>query len=162
VTDSILICAGVALAAFIGLFIAVGRVKDPKSWFARFIAGMHVLRSPGRLILAMLSLWAVWLADLLMIWLVAYAVGIDLSIPAGLLVLFTLNLAITAPSTPASVGALEVGVLAGTNLLGIPGEPALAFALLYHALQVIPLLVVGLALEWRLVLGKDRRDLAAT
>jgi uncharacterized membrane protein YbhN (UPF0104 family) len=83
-------------------------------------------------------------------------------IAAGLLVLFTLNLAITAPSTPAGVGALEVGVLAGTHLLGIPDTDALAFALLYHALQIIPLVIVGLALEWRLVLGKDGRDLAAT
>ena len=162
VTDSILICAGVAFAAFVGLFIAVGRVKDPKSWFARFIAGMHVLRSGRRLIGAMAALWIVWVADLLMIWLVAYAVGIDLSIPAGLLVLFTLNLAITAPSTPASVGALEVGVLAGTKLLGIPDEPAFALALLYHVLQIVPLVIVGLSLEWRLVLGKDGRDLAAT
>lgn len=161
VTDSILICTGVALVAFIGLFIAVGRVKDPQSWFARFIAGMHVLRSPRRLIGSMLALWVVWIADLLMIWLVAYAVDIQLSIPAGLLILFTLNLAITAPSTPASVGALEVGVLAGTKLLGIADEPAFALALLYHALQIVPLVVVGLALEWRLVLGKDGRDLAA-
>ncbi|MEP6865287.1 MAG: lysylphosphatidylglycerol synthase transmembrane domain-containing protein [Deltaproteobacteria bacterium] len=162
VTDSILICSGLALAAFIGLFIAVGRVKDPTSWFGRFIAGMHVLRSGRRLILSILTLSVVWIADWAMIWLVAYAVGIAMPIPAGLLVLFTLNLAITAPSTPASVGALEVGVLAGTHLLGIPDTDALAFALLYHALQIIPLVVVGLVLEWRLVLGKDGRDLAAT
>jgi hypothetical protein len=162
VTDSILICAAVALAAFIGLFVAVGRVKDPTSWFGRFIAGMHVLRSGRRLILSILTLSVVWIADWVMIWLVAYAVGIHMPIAAGLLVLFTLNLAITAPSTPAGVGALEVGVLAGTHLLGIPDTDALAFALLYHALQIIPLVIVGLALEWRLVLGKDGRDLAAT
>jgi uncharacterized membrane protein YbhN (UPF0104 family) len=71
------------------------------------------------------------------------------------LILFTLNLAITAPSTPAGVGALEVGVLLATRLLGIPDEPAAALALLYHGLQILPLLVVGLVLEWRLVLGKD-------
>jgi uncharacterized membrane protein YbhN (UPF0104 family) len=154
VADSIGICAGVAIAAFIGLFIAVGRIREPKSWFTRFIAGMHVLRSGRRLLGAIGVLMIVWVADLLMIWLVAYAVGLQLSIPAGLLVLFTLNLAITAPSTPAGVGALEVGVLAATRLLGIADEPALAFALLYHALQIIPLLIVALSLEWRLVLGK--------
>ncbi len=162
VTDSILICAAVAVVAFIGLYVAVGRLKEPRSWFARFIAGMHVLHSPRRLLLAMAALFVVWIADWVMIWLVAYAVGIAMPVAAGLLILFTLNLAITAPSTPAGVGALEVGVLAATRLLGIPDEPALAFALLYHALQIVPLVVVGLALEWRLVLGKDGRDLAAT
>ena len=162
-------CAAVALALFVGLFIAVGRVDEnassrtsSRTWVRQFIAGMHVLRSGRRLILAILTLSVVWIADWAMIWLVAYAVGIAMPIPAGLLILFTLNLAITAPSTPAGVGALEVGVLAGTHLLGIPDTDALAFALLYHALQIIPLVVVGLALEWRLVLGKDGRDLAAT
>ena len=162
VTNSILICAAIAVTAFIGLYIAVGRIKHPSSWFARFIAGMHVLHSGKRLVGSFASLFVVWLTDLAMIWLVAYAVGIDLAFPAGLLILFTLNLAITAPSTPAGVGALEVGVLAATRLLGIADEPAFALALLYHALQIIPLLVVGLVLEWRLVLGKeDVKALAA-
>jgi uncharacterized membrane protein YbhN (UPF0104 family) len=159
VTDSLLICAVVALGAFAGLYIAVGRITAPKSWFARFIAGMHVLHSGRRLLGAFATLMIVWLADLLMIWLVAYAIGLDMPLGHGLLILFTLNLAITAPSTPAGVGALEVGVLAATRLLGIPDEPAFALALLYHALQIIPLIVVGLALEWRLVLGRDGRDL---
>ncbi|CAN5468369.1 lysylphosphatidylglycerol synthase transmembrane domain-containing protein [soil metagenome] len=155
VTNSIMICAALALLAFIGLYIAVGRIKDPTSWFARLIAGMEILRSPARLGSAMATLMVVWLADWVMIWLVAHAVGIAMPIGAGLLILFTLNLAITAPSTPAAVGALEVGVLAATRLLHIPDEQALAFALLYHAIQIVPLVVVGLALEWRLVLGKD-------
>ncbi len=155
VTDSILICSAVALVAFVVFWVAQGRIVEPKSWFARFVAGMHVLRSPSRLLGAMGVLMIVWVADWLMIWLVAYAVGIELSIPAGLLILFTLNLAITAPSTPASVGALEVGVLGATKLLDIPNEKAFALALLYHALQIFPLLAVGLLLEWRLVLGKQ-------
>jgi len=160
VTNSIMILAALALVAFIGLYIAVGRIKDPTSWFARFIAGMEILRSPRRLLAALAALLVVWVADLLMIWLVTHAVGIEVSLGASLLILFTLNLAITAPSTPAGVGALEVGVLAATRLLHIPDEPALAFALLYHAIQIVPLIVVGLALEWRLVLGKDKPGVA--
>jgi glycosyltransferase 2 family protein len=161
VTDSLLICAAIAVVAFVGLFIAVGRIRHPSSWFARFIAGMHVLRSAPRLIGSFAALLVVWLTDLVMIWLVAYAVGLELPLAAGLLILFTLNLAITAPSTPAGVGALEVGVLAATRLLGIADEPAFALALLYHALQILPLVVVGLVLEWRLVLGRDVHDLTA-
>jgi hypothetical protein len=160
VTDSILVCAAVALVAFVGLYIAVGRIENPTSWFARFISGMHVLRSGPRLLGSFAALMVVWLTDLVMIWLVAYAIGLPMPLGHDLLILFTLNLAITAPSTPAGVGALEVGVLAATRLLGIPDEPAFALALLYHALQILPLLVVGLALEWRLVLGREAHDLA--
>lgn len=158
VTDSILICSAIAIICFVSFVILQGRVKEPKSWFARFISGMHVLRDPRRLVAAMGVLSIVWLADWVMIWLVGYAVGLHLSVPEGLLILFTLNLAITAPSTPAGVGALEIGVVLATRLLDIPDEKAAALALLYHALQIFPLLAVGLSLEWRLVLG--RQDIA--
>lgn len=162
VTRSILICASLAVAAFIGLYVAVGRIKAPGSWFARFIAGMHVLRSGRRLVGSFAALFMVWSADLAMICLVGHAVGISLELPAALLILFTLNLAITAPSTPGGIGALQVGVLAATRLLGIADEPAFALALLYHSLQIVPLVVMGLALEWRLVLGRPRHEVRAS
>jgi uncharacterized protein (TIRG00374 family) len=117
---------------------------------------MHVLRAPKRLGLAFAALMLTWAADFAMVTLCLYAVGIDVPIGAGLLILFTLNLTIIVPSTPASVGALELGVLAATRLLHIPDEPALAFALIYHALQVVPLIVAGFALELRLVLGLEQ------
>jgi len=161
VSGSILLCAGIALGVFIGLYIAVGRVgpdsNTNRSWLRRFIAGMHVLRSPRRLLASLVVLTLVWCADLGEIELVLHAVGMHLSIWSCLLILFTLNLAITLPSTPAQVGALEVGALAALEVLHVPTEQAVAFALLYHALQVIPLIAVGLALEWRLVLGRDMR-----
>jgi hypothetical protein len=155
VATSIAICAGIAIVAFVVLSILVRSRKEPTSWLGRFFAGMHVLRSGRRLLAVMATLIGVWLIDWLMIWLCGTAVGLHLTAPQCLLILFTLNLAITAPSTPAGVGALEVGVLIATRLLGIPDEPAAALALVYHGVQILPLLVVGLALEWRVIVGKD-------
>ncbi len=156
VGTSIVTCAGVAIVLFIGLSIAVGRVGPvPTTVITRFIAGMHILRSPRRLVIVFALLFVVWIADLGQVILVLHAVGIHLPIAAALLVLFTLNLTIMVPSTPAQVGAFEVGALVGLKVLHVEGEPALAFALLYHALQVIPIIVGGLALEMRLVLGRD-------
>ena len=158
VGESMLLCAGVAIGVFVGLFIAVGRVGDAAvggSWLRRFIAGMHVLRSPVRLFASLAVLILVWAADLIMVMLVLHAVGVELPLEAGLLILFTLNLTIMLPSTPAQVGALEVGALAALDLLHVGHEQALAFALLYHALQVVPLIAAGLILEYRLVLGRE-------
>jgi hypothetical protein len=158
VAGSIALCAGIAVGVFIGLYIAVGRVgvnPPQKSWYRRFIAGMHVLRSPRRLFAALAVLVVVWFADLGEIELVLHAVGVHLPLSGCLLILFTLNLAITVPSTPAQIGALEAGALAALEVLHVPTEQAVAFALLYHALQVVPLIAVGLALEWRLVLGRE-------
>lgn len=158
VAEAMLTCSAIAVATLVAIYIAVGRVTADEngSWLRRFIAGMHVVRAPRRLFGALASLISVWLADLAMVMLVLYAVGIDLPVAGGLLILFTLNLTIMVPSTPAQIGALEVGALAATDLLGVAREPALAFALLYHALQVMPLLIAGLVLELPLVLGKER------
>lgn len=157
VTAAIALCATVAIASFIVLVIAVGRVDGTTSrtLVRRFLAGMHVLRSPKRVLGALGVLLLVWAADLGAVMAVLHAVDLHLPIAAGLLILFTLNLTIMVPSTPAQVGALEVGALAALDLLHTGREAALAFALLYHALQVIPLIAAGLALELRLVLGRD-------
>jgi uncharacterized membrane protein YbhN (UPF0104 family) len=158
VGEVILACAAIALTLLVALYIAVGRIDGGAgtSWLRRFIAGMHVVRSPKRLVASLATLIGVWAADFAMVNLVLYAVGIRVPIASGLLILFTLNLTIAVPSTPAQIGALEVGAIAATDLLGIPREPAFAFALLYHALQVLPLLAAGLALELPLVLGRER------
>ena len=159
VETSLVLCVGVSIAIFLVLFVAVGRMKsEHSSWLARFIKGMHVMRAPRRLVLAFAALFLTWVADFAMVSLCLYGVGIDVPVGAGLLILFTVNLSIVVPSTPASIGTLEVGALAATRLLHIPDEPALAFALIYHALQVVPLIVAGFALELRLVLGLEQQQ----
>jgi len=159
------VCAAVAIVAFLALFIAVGRVDATTSSHSvvrRFLAGMHVLRSPKRLAVALGVLILVWAADLGEVMAVLYAVDIHLPLAAGLLILFSLNLTIILPSTPAQVGALEVGALAALGLLHVGHEAGLAFALLYHAAQVIPLIAAGLMFELRLVLGREDEPLAPT
>ncbi|MGN6108947.1 MAG: lysylphosphatidylglycerol synthase transmembrane domain-containing protein [Kofleriaceae bacterium] len=160
VGTGILLAASGSLALCLGLWVAVGRVRADASSSAlkRFIAGMHVLRDPRRLGAAFVVLTLVWISDLTMVNLSLYAVGIDLPIVASPLILFTLCLAITLPSTPAQIGAHQVGAMAALDLLHVAPAPALAFALLYHALQVVPWLIAGLILELPLVLGRIRTD----
>lgn len=156
VSDTLLLTSGLALGAFVALFIAVGwmRERQPTSWFGRFIIGMHVVRSPKRLALVVITKLLGWAADLTAVMLVLHAVGIEVPIAAGMFILFAFNLAIAIPSTPGQIGALQVGVLVATDILGIPREPALAFALLYQLVQVVPVIVAGLILEGYLVLGR--------
>jgi uncharacterized membrane protein YbhN (UPF0104 family) len=58
-------------------------------------------------------------------------------------VLFGVNVALAIPSPPAALGSFELG--AGTALVafGGPTERAAAFALGYHAMQLLPTLVMG-------------------
>jgi uncharacterized membrane protein YbhN (UPF0104 family) len=160
VAGGIALCAAIALILFVALFIAVGRVGESASanrrtWVRRFVAGMHVLRSPKRVLGSLALLILVWSADLGEVMAVFYALDIHLPVAAGLLVLFSLNLWIAIPSTPAQFGALEAGAISALQLLQVGGEEAAAFALLYHLLQVLPLLLAGLIFEYRLVLGRE-------
>jgi hypothetical protein len=158
VAGGIALCAAIALVLFVVLFIAVGRVGESASsrtWVRRFVAGMHVLRSPKRVLGSLALLILVWSADLGEVMAVFYALDIHLPIAAGLLVLFSLNLWIAIPSTPAQFGALEAGAISALQLLQVGGEQAAAFALLYHLLQVLPLIIAGLIMEYRLVLGRE-------
>ena len=164
VSGWIALCAAIALILFVALFIAVGRVGESTSsrtWVRRFVAGMHVLRSPKRVLGSLVLLILVWSADLGAVMAVFYALGIDLPVAAGMLVLFSLNVAIAIPSTPAQAGALELGaVYPLTTMLHVDPTKAAAFAILYHLLQVIPLIASGLIFEYRLVLGREGEPVA--
>lgn len=157
VNDSLVACAVIATCVLVAIYIAVGRVRGrderaPRSWFARTIAGMAAVRDPRRLAATLGVLALVWTVDLLTILTVLHAVHVTLPASAALFILFALNLVIAVPVTPANVGTLQLGALAATQLLGVPDEPALAFALLYHAIQIIPLLLVASVLEFRLMI----------
>ena len=129
----------VAVAAGAALWLAGRRLP-----FWRRFTGSELLRHPRGLLRAFAFVVASWLADLTVVWLVIAALGIDAPPSAGLLILLTVNLAIAIPAAPASVGTLELGALAAFDLLGLPRGAGLAFALLYHGLQVLPILLVGL------------------
>lgn len=134
----------VALTVVLACRLAMGWTTAPL-WLVRFLDGLVILRRARLFLLTLAALLTSWLIDLVEVWLVLHAVHLDVGVPAALLVLFTMNVAIAIPSTPAHVGALELGAIVALDLLGVPRAEALAFALLYHAMQIIPLLIVGFA-----------------
>ena len=67
--------------------------------------------------------------------------------------LMAVNLALVVPfAPPGNFGTIEVGATLALMESGVPKEHALAFALAYHFLQVIPLALGGLALAGRSLL----------
>jgi uncharacterized membrane protein YbhN (UPF0104 family) len=151
---TILIVAVVGVALIGGFAFAAARFGGQDGRFARFLAAMQILHRPLPALGAFGVLLLGWIVDLAEVWLILYAVGIHLPFAAGMLILLTLNLAIMIPSSPGQVGALEFGALIALDLLKVPHEPALAFALIYHAMQIVPLVLAGLALDMPMVLGR--------
>ncbi len=113
-------------------------------WRGQFADGLAVLRDGRRFALATAALVVAWLIDLAMIELVLHAARIDLPLGAAALLLFAINVAIAIPTTPGQLGVLELGAMLGLRLLHAPESESLVFAVAYHALQVVPILVLGL------------------
>jgi uncharacterized membrane protein YbhN (UPF0104 family) len=149
----LLVLALAVVAILVARFLATR--GTPGRFLARFATGLTVFRQPRIFLRAWIVLLCSWSCELLAVWLVFRAVGIHQPIAGAMLVLLTINLAVVAPSTPGQVGVLEFGAMIGLEVLGVPRETALAFALLYHGMQVIPLFLVALA-DVRFVLAARR------
>jgi len=107
--------------------------------------GVAFLRNPARVAQAIGWSVAAYLIDALEIWLVLRALSIDVPWATPALVLLGANLAIIIPSTPGQFGALEAGVVAVLAIVHVPTAQALAFALVYHVSQLLPIVLVGLS-----------------
>ena len=104
-----------------------------------------------------LSLLA-WLLDGTIYWAAASSLGIELP-PAGAMLVSAITVLGTAiPSAPGYVGTFELAASTIAGGLGVAPAAALAFAILVHALTVLPLALGGVAaLAW---MGARFGDLA--
>ena len=97
-----------------------------------------------RLLLGGLALTTLsWLYLGLSMWFVLEVFDLGLSPLAGVLVAIAVNIGMILPSSPAAVGVFEAAVLVALDAYGVPKEQALSFALVAHALNVVPFLVAG-------------------
>jgi glycosyltransferase 2 family protein len=78
------------------------------------------------------------------------AVGLHLPFTAAFLTLLAVNLALAFPfAPPGNIGTLEVGATLALVGFGVPKEQALAFGLVYHFLQVVPIGILGMIFAGR-------------
>jgi uncharacterized protein (TIRG00374 family) len=78
------------------------------------------------------------------------AVGLKLPVVASILVLVAVNVALALPmAPPGNLGTLELGATLAVTEFGVAREQALAFALCYHLLQIIPIGLLGLLVATR-------------
>jgi glycosyltransferase 2 family protein len=159
VSRSVLVLLVAGCVGALALWATLRRAH-PERRLGKLVAGMAVLRRPHGLAAAVGACLIAWCIDLLNIWVVLQALGIRLPWAASMLILLTVNLAILVPTTPGHLGALELGAVVATDLLGVPRADGLAFALVYHGVQIVPLLLAGaanlkLALEAQRQMGAE-------
>jgi uncharacterized membrane protein YbhN (UPF0104 family) len=60
-----------------------------------------------------------------------------------MLVVIAVSLAASLPSLPGGLGIFEAASVAALEAYGVPKADGLAFGVVWHALNVVPFLVVG-------------------
>jgi uncharacterized membrane protein YbhN (UPF0104 family) len=132
----------------------VGRVGEAVAGFlVRARLGLSAVRDRGALLRSLAASLVAWFLEIQVVFLALRAFDIHVSFGISLLVLMAVNLALIVPfAPPGNFGTLEVGATLGLMEAGVTKEQALAFALAYHFLQVVPLALGGLALAGRSLL----------
>jgi len=115
----------------------------------RFLDGFEVLaRGHHILIVALLSL-TVWAAMASSFFFGFMTFKLALPISASLVLTVVCALGVMIPSGPGFVGTFEVAAKYGLLLFGVGEGVAVSFALYYHAVQFVPITLLGFYHLWR-------------
>lgn len=148
------IAVGLAIAVFAvllrfkrGLALALhGRIGSKLAGqIHRFTVGLSSLKKAGVLLPAGILSALSWGLRILMIVFMFRAFHFNLPRIAAVVVLIFTNLGIAAVSTPANLGGFELSTLAAFKLFGTDIERALSCAIVFHAVEVVPMVLLGLA-----------------
>ena len=117
---------------------AVNRLID------HFIEGFRIVVDPALLFSATLLSIVIWLVDVLAIYLLFLAFGFDLPVAAAFVLMIILIIGIAIPAAPGFIGNWHYFCILGLGLFGIPKTDALTFAIIYHALSIGIVILLGL------------------
>jgi hypothetical protein len=106
-------------------------------------AGVDSLRDVRTLAIVMLWSLASWISLAVSNWFVLKMFDTGAPWHAAVLALIATNLAMIVPSSAASIGVFEVAARESLTAYGVPAALALSFALVLHAINILPTLPLG-------------------
>jgi glycosyltransferase 2 family protein len=109
-----------------------------------FAEGLSVLRHPGRFLVVFGWALALWLVQAFAFWVGFRSFGIHVPFAAALFVQGLIVIGVAAPSTPGFFGLFEAAAVAGLRLYSINDDVAVAWAISFHVLSLIPITLIGL------------------
>lgn len=114
-----------------------------------FVDGLGVLRDRSALLpIAFLSLF-VWGFATLGVYCCFFALDLQLSFLASVVLIVLISLGSMIPSAPAYIGTLQYACIIGLGIYGVEKSEALAYSTLYHATQFFPITIAGLYYAWK-------------
>ncbi|MBP7341676.1 MAG: lysylphosphatidylglycerol synthase transmembrane domain-containing protein [Smithellaceae bacterium] len=109
-----------------------------------FIDGFQIITNVRRLLYLLFLSAVVWLIDAAAIYALLAAFGFDLPLLAAFVVMVILIAGIAIPTAPGFIGNWHYACILGLSLFGVAKPEAFSFALVYHFLSMLVLLVLGL------------------
>lgn len=105
--------------------------------------GFAVLRDPRRF--ASIFFWTLlhWVVNSLAFWLGMIAMGLDAPFSAAVLTQGLIAVAVALPQAPGYFGTFEATAIATLGLYGIARADGLAWAVTFHLLSFIPIVLIG-------------------
>ncbi|MCC6381096.1 MAG: flippase-like domain-containing protein, partial [Dehalococcoidia bacterium] len=129
------------------LRLAPTRIRPrARIWLGSFLTGLAGLRGRRAWALVLGATVASWGLEAACYWLVGLGFGLDLDFPLYLAVTGAANLAIAAPSTAGGVGPFEFFAQKALTAFGVGAATATVYALVLHALLLIPVVLLGIVL----------------
>jgi glycosyltransferase 2 family protein len=111
-------------------------------------AGSRILLEPNRLAIAVGLTALLWAAAGLSGWVLFPAFHLHTSALAPWLLLLANSFALTIPSSSGAIGVYEASIQAALVAYGVSKSTALSFALVLHAVNFLPIIVVGGLASW--------------
>lgn len=108
-----------------------------------FIDGFEVIKNVKTLVYLFFLSAIVWLVDVVAIYALLLAFGFDLPVLAAVVVMVILIAGIMIPTAPGFIGNWHYACILGLSLFGIAKPEAFSFALVYHFLSMVVLIVLG-------------------
>lgn len=110
-----------------------------------FIEGFRIMIDPALLISVTGLSFFIWLVDVLAIYLLLLAFGFQLPVSAAFVLMIILIVGIAIPTAPGFIGNWHYFCILGLSLFDVPRTEALTFAIIYHALSIGLVVVLGVA-----------------
>jgi uncharacterized protein (TIRG00374 family) len=109
-----------------------------------FALGLGAIRRPGRLLVALLWSFPLWLTIALGLWTGSVAFQLDIPFTGTFPIIALLAIGVAVP-TPGAVGGFHAAFRYGaTTLFGAPDDAAVGAAIVLHLFSVVPALLLGL------------------
>jgi uncharacterized protein (TIRG00374 family) len=116
----------------------LGRVAE------KFATGLGAIRRPGRLLVALMLSFPLWLCIGLGVWAAAVAFRLAVPFTGSFLLIAVLVIGVAVP-TPGAVGGFHEAYRVGTTMFfNAPNDAAVGSAIVLHAFTIVPVLLLGL------------------